>query len=452
MRFLATRLAASLLCVLLAVAAGQPAAAQGLRIIRDAEVESIIRDYTTPLLQVAGLSPSGTRVYLVQDRRFNAFATAGQRIFVNTGLLIESDKPSQVIGVLAHEIGHVAGGHLIGRQEQSEAAALKLLASQILGIGAAIATGRGEAAAAVIGGGTDLALKGLLSFSRSQEQAADQAAVRYLKGTKQSPRGMLEVTQFLRNQEALLATNQDPYLRTHPLTQDRVAFLERSLATSPYADAVDSPDVIARHQRMRAKLIGFLERPDQVLRTYPESDTSVPARYARAIAHFRRPDLDRALPLIDGLIAEQPKDPFFHELRGQMLFENGRVAEALPSYQVSVEAFPGAPQLRLALAQVQIELNQPAQDKAALDNLKQVLRKEPGNSFAWRLSAIAYGRQGDKGMTSLALAEGALARGQAGEARQQANRAKQILPENTPAWLRAQDVANLAERLAKRSN
>lgn len=451
MRPIATRLAATLLCTLLA-AASPPAAAQGLRIIRDAEIESIIRDYATPLLQVAGLSPSNTKVYLIEDRRFNAFATAGQRIFVNTGLLTESETPSQVIGVLAHEIGHVAGGHLIGRQEQSEAAALKLLASQLLGIGAAIATGRGEAAAAVIGGGQDIALKGLLSFSRSQEQAADQAAVRYLKATGQSPRGMLEVTRILQNQEALLSSNQDPYLRTHPLTQDRVAFLERSLQTSPHAEAADPPELMARHQRMRAKLTGFLERPDRVLKIYPESDTSVPARYAQAIAHFRRPDLDKALPLIDGLIAERPEDPFFHELRGQMLFENGRVAEALPSYETAVAAFPDTPQLRLSLAQVQIELNRPAQDEAALDNLERVLRQEPGNAFAWRLSAIAYGRKGDKGMTSLALAEGALARGRAEEARQQAGRAKQLLPENSPAWLRAQDVANLAERLAKRSD
>ncbi|MDH3476093.1 MAG: M48 family metalloprotease, partial [Rhodospirillales bacterium] len=349
--------------------------------------------------------------------------------------------------VIAHETGHITGGHLIGRGVESENAVLKLLATQLLGIGAAIVTGQPGAGAAVATVGQDIAIKNFLSYTRSQEQTADQTAVRLLKATGQSPRGMADFLRILEDQEILLATSQDPYLRTHPVTKERIAFAEQAARESPYADTPAPPELKAQHERMRAKLTGFLDPPSHVFRKYPESDASVPARYARAIAHFRQPNLDEALPLIDELIAEQPADPFFRELKGQMLFENGRAAEALPEYEAAKKLRPDSPQLRLALAQVQIESDDRNLDRAALTNLEEVLRREPDNAFAWRLAATAHGRLGDKGMTSLALAEGALARGRLGDAREQAKRAQGLLPENSPGWLRAQDVANLAERL-----
>jgi predicted Zn-dependent protease len=440
-------LTALLLALSLVLHAPVQARAQGQKIIRDAEIESIIRGYATPLFQAAGVTPQAIDVYLIEDRSLNAFVTGGLRMFIHTGLLIRADDPLQVIGVIAHETGHILGGHIVRRIDQIRNAQKTALFSYILGLGAAIATGRPEAAAAVISGGQDIALKGLLAYTRGEEQAADQAAVRLLKSTEQSPGGLLEFMGALGDQEVLLATSQDPYLRTHPLTRDRINFLEGALAESPYADVPPPPELIAAHARMRAKLIGFLEPPDRVFRHYPEEDVSVPARYARAIAYFRRPDLDKALPLIDGLIAEKPDDPFFHELKGQMLFENGRVAEALPEYRTTVELLPGVAPLLLALAQVEIELNDPALDRDALAHLEAVLRDEPGNAFAWRLVATARGRLGDKGMAALALAEGALARGNAPEAHAQATRAQHLLPEASPGWLRAQDLAQLAKRL-----
>jgi predicted Zn-dependent protease len=445
-------LAALLLALSLAQLAPVQARAQGQKIIRDAEIESIIRGYATPLFQAAGVTPQSIDVYLIEDRSLNAFVTGGLRMFIHTGLLIRAENPLQVIGVIAHETGHITGGHIVRRVGEIRSAQKTALFSYILGLGAAIATGRPEAAAAVISGGQDVALKGLLAYTRGEEQAADQAAVRLLKSTGQSPRGLLEFMGTLGDQEVLLASSQDPYLRTHPLTQDRIRFLEGALAGSPFADAAPPPEVEVAHARMRAKLIGFLEPPDRVFRQYPVKDNSIPARYARAIAHFRRPDLDKALPLIDGLLAELPDDPFFHELKGQMLFENGRVAEALPEYQTTVELLPGVPQLQLALAQVQIELNDPALDREALVLLGSVLQQEPQNAFAWKLSATAHGRLGDTGMAALALAEAALARGNATEARAQAARAQHLLPKASPGRLRAQDLASLAKRLEDKQN
>ncbi len=443
-------LASLFAAILLALASLAPTAAraQGQTIIRDAEIETIIRGYATPLFQAAGLNPQAINVYLIQDRGLNAFVTGGLNMFINTGLLIRSEGPLQVIGVIAHETGHIVGGHNIARIEEIQNARITALASYLLGLGAAIASGRPEAGVAIISGGQDVALKGLLSYTRGQEQAADQAAVRLLKGTGQSPRGLLGFMKILGDQELLLATSQDPYLRTHPLTQERITFLDQAVEESAYADTPPPPALLAAHARMKAKLIGFLEPTSRVVRLYPEENDSLPARYARAIAYFRQPDLDKALPLIDSLLADHPKDPFFRELKGQMLFENGRVAEARPEYESAVALMPEAPQLHLALAQVQIELNERELDREALGHLDRVLRREPGNAFAWRLSAVAYGRLGDKGMTSLALAEGALARGRPAEAHEQAERAMGLLPENSPGWLRAQDLAELAKRLA----
>lgn len=445
---------ASLMAVLtmvLAVNAPTPVEAKEGQLVRDAEIEDIIRAYATPLFQAAGLSPNDINVYLIRDSRLNAFVTPGLRMFINTGLLMRAETPLQVIGVIAHETGHLAAGHTATRGDSLSQATATVLASYVLGLGAALATGRPEIASAVLSGGQDIALKGLLSYTRNQESAADQAAVRLLKGTHQSPRGLLEFMEILGGQEVLYSSNQDPYLRTHPLTQDRITFLEDQVTHSPYADTPASPELIAMHNRMRAKLYGFIEPLDRVEQKYPPSDDSVPARYARAIAHYQGGDIKQALELTDALIREFPDDPYFHELKGQMQFEYGRLAEALPEYQEAVRLRPRSAQLRLGLAQVQIESNRPDLNDAALDHIEATLREEPDNSFAWRLAAVAYGRKGDVGMTALALAERALAQGQAKEARDQAVRARDILPTGSPGALRAADIEGLADRLIKKN-
>jgi predicted Zn-dependent protease len=426
-----------------------------MRLIRDAEVESIIRAYATPLFHAAGLNPQAIDVYLVNDSSLNAFVLPGLDMFINTGLLIRADSPLQVIGVIAHETGHLSGGHTATRGESLRRAQQGVLASYILGLAAAIASGRPELGYAVISGGQDIALKGLLSYTRGQESAADQAAVRLLNGTEQSPRGLLEFLSILSDQEVLLSSNQDPYLRSHPLTQDRINFLQEQTRLSPYGQAPARSGFVELHARLRAKLIGFLLPRNRVLQRYPPEDRSLPARYARAIARYRESDLDAALSQIGALIAENPDDPYFHEVKGQMLFENGRIVEALPAYETAVRLLPTAPQLRLGLAQAQLEatevgLNGPELNSSALRNLTEVLRYEPNNAVAWRLAAIAHGRNGNIGMTALALAESALARGNGQEARHQAVRAQKILAENSAGWLRASDVEQAAVRMIKR--
>jgi predicted Zn-dependent protease len=430
----------------------QRAAAEQLRLIRDAEIENTIRTYATPLFQAAGLSPQGIRLYLVNDRTLNAFVAGGLNMFINTGLLIETKEPGEVIGVLAHETGHIAGGHLARSGDVLEQTQLALIATYLLSLGAAFATGEGGIGVAVLSGGQDIALRNLLQYTRGQENSADQAAVNLLHATQQSPAGLLHFMENLSGQEVLLTNNQDPYLRTHPLTQDRIDFLRQALHESPYANKAPDPELVRMHDRMRAKLIGFLNPLNQVLRSYPEKDSSLPARYARAIAYYRVPDLDKGLTEINALLQDKPNDPYFRELKGQMLLEHGRVAEAVPEYEAAVQKLPQEAQLRQALARAQVALDTREMDRAALENLAITLAEEPNNAGAWRLSAVAHGRLGEQALTALSLAEAALARGQYVEARDRADHAAGLLTENTAPWLRAQDLKNEAERRLKRDN
>lgn len=420
--------------------------AQGRKIIRDAEIENTIRAYSTPLFQSAGLSPSAVDIILIDDPSLNAFVAGGQNIFIHTGLLIRAYNAEQVIGVIAHETGHIVGGHIAARINEMREASKSLLVTYLLGIGAALATGRGEIAAATISASQDVVLKSVLSYTRGQEQSADQAAVRLLQATRQTPEGLLEFMEILGGQEVLLSTNQDPYLRTHPVTGERITFLRHAVEESPYRGQPTPQEFEQMHARTRAKLIGFLQPPSQVFREYPKQDTSLEARYAHAIAYYRAADMDQALPLVDGLIEEHPGDPYFHELKGQMLFEHGRLQESLPHLETAASLLPDSAQIKLLLSRVLIEMNDPQRDQQALENLRRVVQAEPGNAFAWRLAATAYGRQGDKGMLSLAMAESALARGKYPEAKVHSKRALDILPSGSPNWIRADDVFNASER------
>lgn len=432
----------------------QPIAAKanGLSLIRDAEIENTIRLYGAPLFRAAQLDPEVISVYLVAEDSLNAFVVPGMRMFIHTGLLMRAEDPLQVIGVIAHETGHLAAGHTVTRGDTIREAQNTAIAAAILGLAAALATGRGEFAAIGVRGGQDIALRNVLSYNRTQESAADLWAVRLLRETGQSPRGLQEFMRILGGQEVLYGGNQDPYLRTHPVAQERISFFEREVTESPYANRPAPANLQLQHARMRAKLIGFLQPYEQVLIDYPESDISLPARYARSIAAFLRGDLEGALSLIDGLIAENPDDPYFHELKGQMLFENGRVAEALAPYGRAHELLPRSPLIALSFAQVTLEMNQPEHDRNGLRLIKAALRDEPQNAFGWRLAAIAYGRQGDIGETALSLAEAALIRGDNREAADQARRAKKILNKADASWQRADDIESLARHRQKAQN
>jgi predicted Zn-dependent protease len=316
----------------------------------------------------------------------------------------------------------------------------------VLGAAAAVATGKSDAGLAVLGTGTAIAQSNVLSYSRAQESAADQAGIGFLERAGYSARGMLEFFEILSGQELLSESRQSPYLRSHPLTRERMDAVRSSLQSARFGGAHVSPAFERMHARMKAKLYAFVELPARTLQTYKETDTSEAARYARAIAYYRIPDMARAVPAIDALIAENPEDPYYREMKGQMLFENGRVAEAARVYDEAMRLAPREALIRVELAQAQIELDRPEETRKALSNLTPAIHVDPDNSLAWRLMAVAHGREGRVGEAALALAEQAMVEGRKHDAGQQASRAQKLLREGTPGWLRAQDIKIAAEQ------
>ena len=423
---------------------GGPAEARQLSLIRDAEIEHTIRGYATPLFGAAGLDTRSVRIHIVNDSGLNAFVAGGQNIFIFTGLLMASDTANQIIGVLAHETGHIAGGHLARTRDALRGASAQAILAIVLGAAATVA-GQAQVGAAIISGGPEFARRSLLRYSRTQEAAADQAAVTYLNRSGQSARGMLEVIEKLGDQESLLARSQDPYVRSHPLTRERIALLRDRVAKSRYGNVPDPPDIAEAHRRMKAKLKGFLQSPGQTLLQFPPSKADLASRYARAIAHHKLGDLEQALVEIDALIALRPDDPYFHELKGQILLEHGRPADAIPVLERSVALAPDAPLLHILLAQAQIASEQPAHNRAAISQLVEALSRDRSNALGWLHLAIAYGRDGQFGMSALANAERNMLIGRKADAQHQADLAERKLPHGSPGWVRAQDLKRAAQ-------
>lgn len=442
-RVIALGLAAALA---LAPVAEAEAQSGGVRLIRDAEIEATLRAYVDPIFTAAGLDASVVQIHIIEDDHINAFVSGGMQVFVNTGLLTRAETPNQVIGVYAHETGHIQGGHLARRKEELENATIESIIGILAGVAIGVASGNGGAGIGAATLGQSIAQRDLLQYSQAQEGSADQAAFRLLNATQQSPKGLVDFFRMLSRQEALSTLNQDPYLRTHPLTTTRIDAAEAALAKSPYADRKDPPELMIRHQRMLAKLNGYLKPLGRVLQMYPEKDLSVPARYARAIAYFRVSRTEEALASMDSLLKEAPDDPFFLEQKAQILFDRGRIAEALPLYQQSLDLASDEPLIRLELAEAQVESGDPGLLKPALDNLNGVVQFESKNAHAFRLLATAYGRAGDEPMATLSLAEEALARGKNKLAKQYADRALDGLKVGSPGYLKAQDIQFAADQ------
>lgn len=442
-----TRLLA-VLCGVLITLSGQTSA-RDISLIRDTEIENTIRVYSQPIFETAGLQASDIQIHIVNDTSLNAFVAGGQRLFINTGLLMRAEDAGQVIGVIAHETGHISGGHLVRLQETLKNSTTKSILTMVLGGIAAVASGQAEAAGAVIAGGAAVQQRSVLSYTRSMEQSADQAAAQFLEDAGFSGRGLLEFLGTLSGQELLSVESQDPYLRSHPLTRDRIEFMRNHVATSRYSDTPLPENLIRAHERMRAKLKGFINPPSRTLREYKADDPSFAARYARAVAYKKLFKIDESLALLEGLLAEAPNDPFLHELKGDVLQDAGQVAESIGPYQKAVDMLPWAALIRISLAQSQLELNSQQAADDALENLLQAVRYEPEIPLLWRLLSTAYARHDDQANVMLSLAEEALLRGKKSEAHQRSAHAMKLFPEGTASWLRAQDIHQAAKKKKK---
>ncbi|HEY3224149.1 MAG TPA: M48 family metalloprotease [Pseudolabrys sp.] len=431
----------------LSPARAQDSATRGMPIIRDAEIEQLLRDYAQPILRAAGLAKQNVRVVVLSDRSFNAFVMDGRHIFINAGALFDAKTANEVIGVFAHETGHLAGGHLQRLREQLASAQTAGIVALLAGVGAAVAASRagggGDVGMAAILAPQSAILRSVLAYVRTQEDQADHAGVKFLNATGQSPKGMVDLFKRLSNEVLFNSRYIDPYMQTHPMPADRVAALETLAKTSPYWDRKDPPELQLRHDLMRAKLSGFLEKPDTVARRYPASDHSLPARYARAISTYRHSDLRQAVVQIDGLIQAQPNNPYFYELKGQALLEGGHPAEAVAPMRQAAQLSHSNPLIEIMLAQALNATNNPKLAEEAVALLRTAIAREPESPDAYAQLAVAYGRKGDLANADLASAQAAFVRGDLKTARQLATRAKTRLPIGSPAWVRADDIVNV---------
>jgi predicted Zn-dependent protease len=430
----------------LALAPAAEAQTRRYPIVRDAEIEALLREYAEPIFAAAGVGARDAEIFIVQDRDFNAFVASGRRMIIFSGTLLEAKTPNEVIGVIAHETGHLAGGHLENlRNEVARAQAIGAVVSVlgVAGMAAGMAAGlptasRMSSAATTMGPG--VALRSLLGYRRAQELAADRAALSYLQASRQSARGMVETFRRFADQQLLSAQYVDPYAQSHPMPRDRLEQLERAAAESPFWEAEDSPGLQLRHDMMRAKLSGFTESPSTVERRYPRSDSGIAAQYARAIVAYRTGGTRAALSAVNALIARVPNYAYFHELKGQILLESGKPREAIAPLRQALALAPRAGLIRIMLGQAQLASGDGAALADAVANLTAGLKAEPLAAVGYRHLAIAYQRQGKVAEAELATAEGRLIDGDVEAAHSFAQRAQAKFGYGSPGWLRADDI------------
>ena len=421
-------------------------AARAQALIRDTEIEDLLRELANPVFDAANLTARDVGIFIVRNEQLNAFVAGGQNLFLNTGLISKAQSPEQLLGVIAHETGHIAGGHLSRANSALDRAGTEMIIGSLLGLAAAVA-GAPEVGTAVIAGGLTVAQSNLLAFSRAQEQAADQAAISYLERLGLPPTGLLQFFGVLEQSSFGLDRGGSAFLRSHPLTRDRVLFVQERAASSPSRGRSLPAPIHDAFARSKAKLDGFLNEPAATLRQY-RGETIVD-RYARTIAQYRKPDLETALDMVRQLIRDEPQNPHFRELEGQMLFENGRTAAAIGPYREAVRLDPTSAMFRFGLARALLEQPQPAAAEAAAE-LREVVGREPENAAAWRFLGIAEGKAGRHGASALAFTEAAVLRHDRDDARLWYSRAEAAIAPGDPNWLRLQDLDRAVDDLRER--
>lgn len=415
-------------------------------LIRDAEIENVIRHYSDPIFVAAGLEPKDINIYLVNDKSLNAFVTDGQKMFLHTGLILEAKTPNQLKGVIAHETAHIAGGHLARSVEAERAAMVPAFVSIALGI-VAIAAGAPDAGAALLASSQQFAILNYFTYTRVQEASADQGAAQYLETTSQSPQGLIDFFERFRYMEVMTDARREPYFRSHPLSTDRISALVSKVKKSKFPVANDSLEDIEKLKMIQAKIYGFVSTSQQTYTKYSYKDTSKPALYARTIAFYRAPDLPMAVNTLNKLLVLEPENPYFLELMGQIYFEYGKSNEALPFYEKAIKLAPNEALLQVGLARALVNIGTKESYEKADIALRTAIRLESDNAFAWNQLAIVADRQGKTGLARLATAEEAFALGDYVRANRFSQVAMRNLEKATPMWQRASDIRAITDPL-----
>ncbi len=428
-----------------------PARAQGIPLIRDTEIEALLKDYARPLFKAAGLASQNITMRIVRHDSFNAFVADGRNVFMNSGALTQAKTPNEVIGVIAHETGHITGGHLAALRARIARDQTKALLVSVLGIGAMIAGAAsnnqnarelGGLGQGVMMGGNDVIMRGLLAERRSQEAAADQAGLQLLQATRQSGKGMLATFERFAQQEFISEQHMDPFVRSHPVATTRLAQLRDRVAKSPYVNEPDPPALQLRHDMMRAKIAGYLDRAPTVFNRYPASDNGLPARYARAIARNCSGNCIQAIADVDALLKEQPNNPYFWELKGNLHLRSGKNAEAIPFFRKALQLInpDEAPLMQVNLAQALLSSQNAAVLEEAIVLLRKATLSDQDFAPSHRQLANAFARKGLLPQADLATAQANFLEGNLKDAQNFAKRAQSKLAKGSPEWIKAEDI------------
>ncbi len=414
-------------------------------VLDDTEIGATLNAYARPLLLDAGIAPENIAIHMVVDDSMNAFATQGNNVYFHTGLLLRAKNSNEVIGVMAHEFGHIAAGHVVLVASDLAGATTISLLSTLLGVAAGIASGNPEVGMAVMMGGQRAAIGEFLSFSRGQEARADQFALKTLADTHQSAQGLYNFFQRLAGEERMITDNRDPYIRTHPLNSNRMDAIQSAMASSPYTNVQLDPDLERQHRRMLAKLFAFLKPQITTLQRYPASDKSIEGRYARTIAYYRRGQFKEAFPLVESLLKDAPQDPYFWQIKGDMEKSRSHVEEAIVAYREAIRYLPDAPEILTSYAHATVESGKPEYAAEGQAALKRALAIKPDSPDTWDMLARSYAQNGQTGLSAYAAAERAILTGEFGDVARYSNQAEKLLEKDTPTWYRLQDIKVLAQ-------
>jgi predicted Zn-dependent protease len=425
-------------------------AKKNFSIIRDAEIENILKSYCAPVFTAVGMNPKNIKIHIVDSDEINAFATAGHNIYFNTGLILETKTPEELIGVIAHETGHVYAGHILTGYEQLKKAQNTSLITTVLGGIAAVASGRPDLGIAVALGGAQVGTENFLHYRRGQESAADQVALNILDANKISAQGFLDFMKTIQRKDMSTGSNIPVYLRTHPVTTDRVEHIRNHINKQNGKTKPLPKSFYDFHKTMKAKLFGFLKEPTRTFNTY--KGDSYFDKYARAVAFHKNLQEEEALKEIDSLIKDYPKNPYLYELKGQIFFENGQIDKSIKQYEQAIKLYPDNGLLRLSLSQALIEKGGETAYKKARTNLEKAIKIEQQSPAVWKLLAISYKHMNNNGLYSYAMSEYLFLIHGYKDALFHAKLAEKQLKYGSPKWMKVQDIISRCEQIQRKEN
>ncbi|MFQ6729709.1 MAG: M48 family metalloprotease [Alphaproteobacteria bacterium] len=410
--------------------------AHAVSMINDTETEKLLADLIQPLANAAKIPDGRLKIHIVDDDDFNAFVSGGEDVYIYTGLLKQIKTPNALQAVVAHEMGHMLGGHTAQMADRLSAEMKRTMLIQALGVGLMVAGGNPSLGAGVLAGSSGIAQQSMLAFTRDEERIADNMGVNLMIDAGQNPNGFVTVFEQMRDLTGELESKINPNRINHPLTNERLNNVKSQIKQSDIKNThTAQPD---EYEMVRAKLIGYLDNSKSVLAKYPYTDKSSPALYARAIANMRNGNLDGAKMGVQTLISRMPDNPYMYELMGDIEYQFGHYDDSVRAYEQALKLTKNAPQIQTALALVLTERKKPNDDTRAIELCKASLLSEP-TAFTYWVLARAYG-DNDNGRSAWAMAEYYHMNKKEDEAKKYAKIAQKHLKKTDPEYIKAGEL------------